>query len=197
MARYTQVPTQTSEEEMEAAFENSDDEGDDEANTASAMRPLLSSSEQRRSIEDSHPLYSSHDDDDLREEGRAQPAPPGAYNFEEDWVPAPPPGSPPSPSRAIPNNWGNSNGFVPNTPARVSPIRPSFLRRTVGALLPTHYSRGPRGGGLENDGVFGNVMAKPGGPAPVRGPDGATGPYWVPEEAQKDAPPVSYLMILN
>lgn len=41
---------------------------------------------------------------------------------------------------------------------------------------------------MQNDGVFGNVTAKPGGAEPVRGAQ-ADGPNWTPEDAQKDGPP--------
>ncbi|KAG9088098.1 hypothetical protein FS749_002419 [Ceratobasidium sp. UAMH 11750] len=41
---------------------------------------------------------------------------------------------------------------------------------------------------MQNDGVFGNVTAKPGGAAPIRGAQ-ADGPNWTPEDAQKDGPP--------
>jgi len=44
---------------------------------------------------------------------------------------------------------------------------------------------------MGNDGVFGNVTAKPGGPGPTRGA-AVDGPNWTPEDAQKDAPP-SYI----
>ncbi|KAF8293610.1 hypothetical protein DL93DRAFT_2033336, partial [Clavulina sp. PMI_390] len=48
------------------------------------------------------------------------------------------------------------------------------------------------GGGLGNDGVFGNVVAKPTGPSVPAGPadnHDPNGPYMIPEDAQKDAPP--------
>ncbi|KAK0209042.1 hypothetical protein DFS33DRAFT_497696 [Desarmillaria ectypa] len=120
---------------------------------------------------------------------------PGAYDFERDYD-YPPPGSPPSPSAfALPNNIGNTNGQIPVSPVETrSPPRPSFFRRVVGAVLPTHYVRVPtqsapsfRGGGTENDGVFANVMAKPGRQRVVRAHDGNV--HMVPEDIQKEPPP--------
>jgi hypothetical protein len=122
---------------------------------------------------------------------------PGAYDFEREYD-VPPPGSPPLPSStARPNDWGNSNGLIPTTqPVQPPAPSPSFFRRVVGSVLPTHYTRVPtepaqnrtRGGGVENDGVFANVMAKPGRARPVRADDGSV--HMVPEEIQKEAPPV-------
>ena len=67
----------------------------------------------------------------------------------------------------------------------------------MGSLLPTHYVRvpeeasrnGPLGGGIENDGVFANVMAKPQPAKVVRTDDGSV--HVVPETTQKESPPVS------
>lgn len=128
---------------------------------------------------------------------------PAAYDFERDYdYDVPPPGSPPDPSAAIPNNYGNTNGVLPGSPVRPEPSRPSIFRRVVGALLPQHYQRlpteaGPHravGGGTMNDGVFANVTAKPGRTrqVEVRNEDGSV--YMVPEEAQNQAPPVSVPM---
>lgn len=123
---------------------------------------------------------------------------PATYDFERDYdYDYPPPGSPPDPSAARPNDYGNSNGVIPSSPERPEPGRPSLFRRVVGALLPQHYQRLPSdaashravGGGMENDGVFGNVMAKPGRTVEVVNEDGSV--YMVPEEVQNQAPPVS------
>ncbi|KAK0466218.1 uncharacterized protein EV420DRAFT_1636808 [Desarmillaria tabescens] len=122
---------------------------------------------------------------------------PGAYDFERDYD-YPPPGSPPGPSAfALPNDFGNTNGQIPASPVetRSAPRQPSFFRRVVGAVLPTHYVRVPtqpaapsvRGGGTENDGVFANVMAKPGRQRVVRAHDGNV--HMVPEDIQKEPPP--------
>ena len=103
---------------------------------------------------------------------------------------------------------GNSNGVVPYfssttlpTPPRSRPNnRPSFFRRAVGVLLPSHYARVPTtdsnelaprhlGSGMQNDGVFSNVLAKPTTQRTVQSANGEV--YVMPEETQKDAPPVS------
>ncbi|KAK7051582.1 hypothetical protein VNI00_004561 [Paramarasmius palmivorus] len=131
---------------------------------------------------------------------------PGAYDFEKDYdYDHPPPGSPPGPSAfALPNDHGNSNGLLP-----ASPVRPQlqgssqggrrgFFRKVVGAILPTHYARIPTedqgsgrrmaiGGGVDNDGVFANVMAKPQPAQVIEMPDGNV--HLVPEDVQKEAPP--------
>ncbi|EIN03694.1 hypothetical protein PUNSTDRAFT_128632 [Punctularia strigosozonata HHB-11173 SS5] len=178
-ARYAPLPNPRSlpdrEQELEAAFE-SDGEDDQLEST---------------------PLTRNH-----TEQSRSQPAP-GTYDFERDYdYDRPPPGSPPRPAdTALPNAIGNSNGLVPddNAVARPRPPRPSFFRKAVGALLPTHYARVPAseeeagrsgrviGGGVQNDGVFANVTAKPGRQVPVTNEQGDV--HMVPEEAQRDAPP--------
>ena len=187
-AGYAPLPNPRSEpdadQELEAAF---DDHEDDE-HTANETTRLT------RGYVDDHPLSVD----------AAAPTPQrsGTYDFEREYeYDVPPPGSPPSPSTfAYPNDWGNSNGQLPGTPARPDPPRPSFFRRAVGALLPQHYARvptsetghggpGPRGGGIENDGVFANVMAKPGRSVAVTNENGEV--IMVPEEAQNELPPVS------
>lgn len=189
MARYTQIPQQSSEEEMEAAFE-SDDEVEDERNTAS--RPLLS---HHHHSSESHPLQSSANDQYTPSRHTPTRSLPGTYDFEYDYAMMPPPGSPPrSSALALPNAYGNSNGLIPSeTPSSSSIRRPGIFSRALGAILPTHYAHDRRGGGLGNDGVFGNVVAKPGGPPPQRGAAGAEGPHWAPEETSKDAPPVCFI----
>lgn len=139
----------------------------------------------------------------------------GAYDFERDYEWArPPPGSPPPPtSLALPSNGiGNSNGYIPTTVVRPTPrssaissisraLRPLSI---FGKLIPSKYQRLPsdeeggvagaqvrgglRGGGIENDGVFANVSAKPGGPIAVRMENGDI--HMVPEVVQALAPPV-------
>ncbi|KAJ3559650.1 hypothetical protein NM688_g222 [Phlebia brevispora] len=104
-------------------------------------------------------------------------------------------GLPPDPSVARPNDYGNSNGVLPETPVRPVLNRPSLFRRVVGVLLPQHYQRVPTdvaashpvGGGTDNDGVFANVMAKPGRAVTIRNENGDV--YMVPEETQNQAPP--------
>ncbi|KAF9466574.1 hypothetical protein BDZ94DRAFT_1251260 [Collybia nuda] len=121
---------------------------------------------------------------------------PGAYDFEREYD-YPPPGSPPRPSsRALPNDYGNSNGELPTSPIRATRPGPSFFQRTVGAILPSHYVRVPTesqiprtvGGGIENDGVFANVMAKPQRSRIVQTEDGDI--QIMPEDSnQKEIPP--------
>ena len=137
--------------------------------------------------------------------GPTNPPIPGAYDFEREYsYDLPPPGSPPRPTAlALPNDIGNSNGLLPTSPIRIPLPRVSLFRRAVGAILPTHYTRVPSeptqgrvvGSGLDNDGVFANVTAKPQRAREVRTEDGDI--YVVPEEAQRDVPPVrAYFDIL-
>ena len=130
---------------------------------------------------------------------------PTTYDFERDYdYTMPPPGSPPRPSAtALPNDYGNTNGLIPTSPV-MTPFRSGqnsgrlrfFFRRTVGSILPTHYqllptaSQSPRvvGGGIQNDGVFANVMAKPVSSARVVNDDGSI--FVAPETVQAQAPPV-------
>lgn len=182
-ARYTPLPSQRfaqdAERELDEAFES---DNEDTASVADL---------------ESTPL--THSQATPRHAGPEAPTPiPGAYDFERDYDYGPPPGSPPRPSTfAVPNEIGNSNGFMPTSPVQIPGSRPSFFRRAVGAILPTHYARVPteshseiRGGG--NDGVFANVSAKPQRPRTVQAADGEI--YMVPEDsAQKEAPPVSAL----
>jgi hypothetical protein len=61
------------------------------------------------------------------------------------------------------------------------------------AILPSSVVGGsstsgrPVGGGIENDGVFANINAKPGRGRIVQ--DGESGVHVVPEEVQKESPP--------
>lgn len=183
-ARYTSVPNPRSapdaEQELDDAFLS---DNEDDGTTFHESTPLTHNNTQRST--------------DLT--GDATSSIPGTYDFEREYD-YPPPGSPPRPSaRALPNDYGNSNGELPISPVRISPPRPSFFRRAVGALLPSHYVRVPtesqssraRGGGIENDGVFANVMAKPQRTRTVQMEDGDV--HFVPEDNQKEVPPVSNL----
>lgn len=214
--------------ELDAAFDLSDDENEDEQTESTPLtrtetsidphRPVRTATTSVRppvSIPISIPIATSNP-------GPA-PLPPApisgtaTYDFERDYeydYDFPPPGSPPGPSAtARPNDYGNSNGLVPSLPLTSRPwpssqtSRPSFLRRAIGALWPrSQYARvpmdaeasteasaqsrsTPRGGGIENDGVFANVMAKPGRAVEVRDENGEM--YMVPEETQREMPPVS------
>lgn len=211
MSRYAPVPQQTADEEMYAAFENDDDDDDlvGHGSQSADSRPLLAGHAPSSPIE--HPLADSPTANSANGFNSIPPttrspltrhsptrsiSTPGTYDFEYDYASLPPPGSPPRPSAlALPNTYGNSNGLLPSSPDVPHPAGPGMLRRALGAILPTHYAHDRRGGGLGNDGVFGNVVAKPNGPTNpggAGGPEGAAdSPYLVPEEAQKDAPPVS------
>ncbi|GLB40475.1 putative protein of unknown function (DUF2370) [Lyophyllum shimeji] len=187
-ARYAPVPNQRTdpdaERELHAAFESDSDDEEDTLRTPSESTPLNQPSP------DPSPDPTS--------------SIPGAYDFERERpYDYPPPGSPPAPStHALPNDYGNSNGLLPTSPVlrNVTHPRPSFFRRAVGALLPSHYVRVPTeessshppprpvvGAGIENDGVFANVVAKPQPAQTIEAPDGSI--YVVPEESQKEVPP--------
>lgn len=139
-------------EELEAAFDDSDDED------ASELQPL-------------NPVRNQP----------FQRAPQGTYDFEADYD-HPPPGSPPGPSAvALPNDHGNSNGiisFTVDVPASTHAQRGGWFGRTAAAVLPTHYVQrfglvpqaptGVVGGGTNMDGVFANVTAKPSRPVRVQ-----------------------------
>jgi len=170
--RYSALPNPQSqpnaERELEDAFDESD--GDDDI--------------------ESTPLTQAHNHAVAAER---QDSFAGTYDFERDYD-YPPPGSPPRPSAfALPNDIGNSNGQLPTSPVRHSLPQPSFFRRALGGILPTHYAPVPTdsairvGGGVENDGVFANVMAKPGRARAVRTENGDV--HMVPEDSSQDAPP--------
>lgn len=181
-ARYAPLPNPTSvpdaERELDDAFE-SDDELDQDHT-------------------ESTPLVSSHPHS-ARTPHSLNVSIPATYDFERDYeYDHPPPGSPPGPSEvALPNDIGNSNGLLPTSPVqRTTANRPRFFRRIFGALLPQHYTNVPSeehtrtmGGGTDNDGVFANVMAKPTRGVQIQDTNGDV--HIVPEETQKDAPPVS------
>jgi hypothetical protein len=157
-ARYAPIPSHRpeldSDNELEAAFDDSDDEDD---SNVSETHPL----NRRNALESSPP-----------------PVPiPGAYDFERIDYDVPPPGSP---TRAMANDFGNSNGLIPSFNTDVdnpqsNSSRNGFLRRTAATILPSYYvdrfglsqqsqhyrPARPVGGGSSNDGVFANMMAKP------------------------------------
>ncbi|KAF8551383.1 hypothetical protein OG21DRAFT_1418073 [Imleria badia] len=172
----TQQPTREADRELDEAFASDDEE---EQHYDSAATPTQSRSS--------------------AEFPKASSTLPAVYDFERSFDYArPPPGSPPRPSAvALPNDFGNSNGLVPSSPVATAIHHPSFFRRVVGAILPTHYTRLPTtggvshsrtiGGGTQNDGVFANVTAKPSRPVQVRTEDGNL--YVMPEETQSTAPP--------
>ncbi|KZT73622.1 hypothetical protein DAEQUDRAFT_683925 [Daedalea quercina L-15889] len=191
-AGYAPLPNPRSGPDADRELEEAFDDHEDDEHSANETTRLT-----RGYDVDSHPLSAdSHAASPAQ--ASAAPSQPGAYDFEREYeYDFPPPGSPPSPSTfALPNDWGNSNGQLPATPARPEPPRPSFFRRAVGVLLPQHYARVPTepsaasrpvGGGTDNDGVFANVMAKPGRSVTITNENGEV--IMVPEEAQNDLPP--------
>ncbi|KAF8076531.1 hypothetical protein FPV67DRAFT_1407275 [Lyophyllum atratum] len=183
-ARYTALNSRAdhdAQNDMEAAFDYSEDEDDD--NNASESQPL-----------NPDPTSPSHI--------QAPPAHhfhvPGTYDFENVDYDYPPPGSPPRPSAiALPNDHGNSNGFVPSVrPESVPGPSRNWLSRSAASVLPTHVAQrlglahqrpiGAIGGGTNNDGVFANVTAKPTPPVTIQQGDET---YIVPEETRAEAPP--------
>ncbi|KAI0660932.1 hypothetical protein C8Q70DRAFT_932574 [Cubamyces menziesii] len=205
-ARYAPLPNPHSDpdaiNEMEAAFDDSDD--DDDHHTPVTSRNGY------HSLPNAEPEPSRHsyDDDRHRTTSAHASAPSGTYDFENvdfDYI-RPPPGSPPGPStRALPNEFGNSNGYVPSfsqvrtdaSPASSQRRGPSWFRKTAQAVLPSHYVQrfglaeperphGPIGGGTANDGVFANVTAKPSRGVRIQDGDDV---FIVPEEVQKEVPP--------
>lgn len=198
-ARYTPLSNPRSapdaERELEDAFDLDDEsENEDESNDHEST-PLT-----RHVVSPQSAAAAGH----VRTPTQASVTPySGTYDFERAYD-FPPPGSPPPPSsRALPNDFGNSNGQLPTEPVAVPKPRRTLFQRTLGAILPTHYqpvpteashSR-PTGGGTENDGVFANVTAKPQAARVVVGEDGMN--YVVPEDSQKETPPVSPSILLS
>jgi len=176
--RYAPLPNprtdRDAQHEMDAAFDDSDDEGDD-----SESRPL-------------NPAPTSPQTHAFRPTTSHIP---GTYDFENVDYDYPPPGSPPGPSAtALPNEYGNSNGQIPSfsVDAARGP-RLGWFDRTARAILPSHYihrfgfGSSPQVAiGNHNDGVFANVTAKP--TAPVRVQDGDSS-YLVPEDTRAEPPP--------
>lgn len=167
-------PYASADDEMERAFESDEDEREDAPLAQQPERPTPT----------------------VRLPGQVQE---GAYDFEREYD-RPPPGSPPASATGV---FGNSNGIVPSPSSVFRPdppsrrTGPSFFRRAVGALLPQHYARVPgheaqptvtMGSGLENDGVFSNVTARPTPPRTVEDEHGDI--HVMPEDAQSEAPPV-------
>ncbi|KAG5648939.1 hypothetical protein DXG03_000288 [Asterophora parasitica] len=171
----------TQHNDMEAAFDYSEDDDDD--NNASESHPL-----------NPYPTSPTHT--------TAPPANPhhvpGTYDFENVDYDYPPPGSPPRPSAiALPNNFGNSNGLIPSVePSSVPTPRQNWFTRSAAAVLPADVAQrlglahqrpvGAIGGGTNNDGVFANVTAKPTRPVTRQEGDET---LIVPEDTRADAPP--------
>lgn len=187
--RYVRVSShpdrQEIDDEVQAAFDYHEDD-DEEDNGSSESRPL---------------------NPNARQGGQPAPAPlpiqapsyhsQGSYNFDAVDYDFPPPGSPPPLSAtAFPNEIGNNNGYIPvfdgRSPQapqqpwyrRASNVLPQGVRDRLG--LGSSRPAGPVGGGVNNDGVFANVVAKPTRPVRVQNGDEA---YVVPEDSQSEAPP--------
>ncbi|KAF5387978.1 hypothetical protein D9615_000527 [Tricholomella constricta] len=170
-------------DDLEAAFDYSEDE-DDDHNNPSESQPLNPDPTSPSHIQ--APPVNPH------------PHIPGTYDFENVDYDYPPPGSPPRPSAiALPNNHGNSNGLIPSIePDSVPGPRQNWFKRSAAAFLPTDVAQrlglahqrpaGAIGGGTNNDGVFANVTAKPTPPVTIQDGDET---YIVPEESRADAPP--------
>lgn len=179
-ARYAPIPSanetsNAAEREMEDAFDGSDDEDNVEPET----QPMISRPNPPNVTTPGHNSRGS------------------VYNFDYDF---PPPGSPPSPTaRALPNNiFQNSNGYIPDDPVIPRFPRQNWFSRTLGQIWPRQTAgnvNAPRhvvGNGLNNDGVFANVVAKPKIPVQTsnRAEEGTSNVHIVPEFEDKDAPPV-------
>ncbi|KAI0747441.1 hypothetical protein BC629DRAFT_1739861 [Irpex lacteus] len=218
-ARYAPLPNAHTDphaqNEMEAAFLDSDDE-DDEVHTPQQTRGR-NGYQSLASVEpEDHPLSQRYEvpapttPSHTRSRSTGAPAD-GTYDFENvdydaDWTLRPPPGAPPSPTdalRTFRESQGNSNGLVPDfsDAARQFSQRFGQQQRRAGGWLRSvvpegvarrlgmagESSSGPVvGGGLNNDGVFANVTAKPSRAVRIQEGDNV---YLVPEESQKDAPP--------
>ncbi|KAG6880374.1 hypothetical protein C0992_007785 [Termitomyces sp. T32_za158] len=185
-ARYTALNSRAdrdAQHDMEAAFDYTEDD-DDDIHDSHESHPLNPTPTSPSIIQ--APSPNSH-----------PPRVPGTYDFENVDYDYPPPGSPPRPSAiALPNDYGNSNGLVPQIPDGGLTPRQSWLRRTAVSMLPNRFARsmglsherpqGAIGGGTLNDGVFANVTAKPTRPVTVREGDDT---FIVPEETRSEAPP--------
>ena len=194
-APYAPLPTQPTQEDADRDLQDAFGDDDDEEDTLESTRLINRTHHSPGGDPPSHA--------DRPEQHQLHT--PGAYDFERDYdYTMPPPGSPPRPSAtALPNDYGNSNGFIP-APLTVNPFRSGrssnrltfFFRKAVGSILPTHYqtlpteSPSPRivGGGIQNDGVFANVMAKPVPSARPVIDDGSV--FLAPETVLSQAPPV-------
>ncbi|KAJ6598932.1 hypothetical protein DFH09DRAFT_970877 [Mycena vulgaris] len=178
--RYAPLPNPRTDRdarhEMDAAFDDSDDEGDDYNNSESQPLNPAPTSPHGGSFS----LPTTHV--------------PGTYDFENVDYDYPPPGSPPGPSAtALPNEHGNSNGLIPSFSLDSAPgPRLGWFNRTAAAILPTHYIQrfgmGSRTQvvGNNNDGVFANVTAKPSRPVVIQDGDST---YLVPEDTRAEPPP--------
>ncbi|TFK29375.1 hypothetical protein FA15DRAFT_664319 [Coprinopsis marcescibilis] len=171
------------DDEVQAAFDYREEDDDNDTSESRPLNPNASHNS-NPSVSLSRAQVPSYDH--------------GSYNFESVDYDFPPPGSPPPLStNAFPNDIGNSNGYVPafDPQAIPQPQRPWWKRAASSVLPGTIQSSlglspqrptGVVGGGLGNDGVFANVVAKPAPPVRIQNGDET---YLVPEDAQQEAPP--------
>jgi hypothetical protein len=159
---------------MDAAFDNSDDEEED--NGAGHHFPHAESSAATEPL-----LRGAH----ARTNSLARPQP-GIYDFEYDYPP--PPGSPTHGAITTTPAFGNSNGLLPLSNAVSRAPSPSLFERVSRRILPARFQQSSQrrevGGG--NDGVFGNVVAR--STANISRTHQSE-PEMLSEDAQKEAPP--------
>ncbi|KIP08358.1 hypothetical protein PHLGIDRAFT_18960 [Phlebiopsis gigantea 11061_1 CR5-6] len=193
-ARYAPLPNPhtdlSAQNEMEAAFLESDDEEDHDQpqvgalNTRNGYSSLPAADPEASASptgEHAHHAATTYDFERV--------------NYDADWA-HPPPGSPPATTQFFQVQMdGNSNGLIPNfasvargaqrrTGGWVRSVLPQSITERLG--MGAAHVNGVVGGGTDNDGVFANVTAKPSRPIRIMEGDNT---YLVPEESQKDAPP--------
>lgn len=174
-ARYAPLPNPhtdpNAQNEMEAAFLESDDEEEHDQpqvrapNTRNGYSSLPAADPEASASptsEHAHRAASTYDFERV--------------NYDADWA-QPPPGSPPATTQFFQVQMnGNSNGLIPN----FASVARGAQRRTGGwarRVLPQSvverlgmggaHVNGAVGGGTDNDGVFANVTAKPSGPVRI------------------------------
>ncbi|KAI0693577.1 hypothetical protein BC835DRAFT_1275755 [Cytidiella melzeri] len=212
-ARYAPLPNPRNDpdaqDEMEAAFLDSDEE-EDETQLPRARNGYQRLSAVEHADSPLHATVTNTTSADARIRSSAAPAN-GTYDFENvdydaDWMSRPPPGSPPPATDILRNfreSQGNTNGLVPDfsDAARLYARRFGGQQQRAGVWLRSIVPPGVAtrlgmrreggsapvvGGGLSNDGVFANVTAKPSRAIQIQDGENI---YLVPEEAQKEAPP--------
>ncbi|KAG2013517.1 metal homeostatis protein bsd2 [Coprinopsis cinerea AmutBmut pab1-1] len=189
--QYVRVPNPSDrhnneiDDEVQAAFDYREDDDDDE-HDSSESRPLNSNTSRATASNNLPPIQTTPHNQ------------PGTYNFDSVDYDFPPPGSPPPLSAtAFPNDIGNSNGYVPVFDGHsIRPPQRPWWKRAASSVLPSGVSdrlgwstRPPGsvvGSGINNDGVFANVVAKPTAPVRIQNGDET---YVVPEDSQPEAPP--------
>ena len=191
-ARYAPLPNAhtdpDAQNEMEAAFLDSDDEDEDvhaQPRGRHGYQSLPNAEPEPESpISPLHAAPTTTTASHARGRSTGAPAD-GTYDFENvdydaDWTSRPPPGSPPSPTdalRTFRESQGNSNGLIPDFSDATRESSQRFgHHQTAGGWLRNIVPEGVArrlgmsresgsapvvGSGLGNDGVFANVTAKP------------------------------------